>query len=139
VLIQTRSPDHPAITFAARHDVAGFLEHELADRREVGYPPYARLGLIRVDAMAEDVARSAAALIASHARASAEARARKVAVLGPAPAPIARLRGRYRFRVLLRATERGPLRAALIAAAEAREKIDRRARVIFDVDPVAML
>ncbi len=43
VLIQTRSKDHPAVNFAASHDVVGFLEHELADRKQVGYPPYSRL------------------------------------------------------------------------------------------------
>ncbi len=41
VIIQTRSPDHPAIACAARHDVAGFLDHELIDREELGYPPLA--------------------------------------------------------------------------------------------------
>ncbi len=47
VLIQTRTPEHPAIQFAARHDVRGFWARELVDRREVGYPPFSRLALIR--------------------------------------------------------------------------------------------
>lgn len=139
VLIQTRSPDHPSLRFAARHDVVGFLEHELRDRGEVGYPPFTRLGLFRVDAADERIAREAAALIASRARASGEVRARHVDVLGPAAAPIARLRGRYRFRVLLRGKERGPLRAAIAAAAAARGSFDNRVRVVIDIDPVAML
>jgi primosomal protein N' (replication factor Y) len=140
VLVQTRSPDHPAIVFAARHDVDGFLAHELRDRREVGYPPFARLALVRIDAVSEDVARGAAALVAAHAKTCDDAKLRRVDVLGPSAAPIARLRGRYRFRVLLRAAERRPLRAALAAAAAAvRDVVDRRARVVFDVDPVAML
>jgi len=60
-------------------------------------------------------------------------------VLGPSAAPLARLRGRYRFRVMLRAAERGPLRAALGGVREAMERVDRRVRVVIDVDPVAML
>ncbi len=139
VLIQTRSPDHPAVAFAAKHDVEGFLERELMDRLEVGYPPFTRLGLVRIDAADEDLARSTAARIARDVKASPEARMRKVVVLGPAAAPIARLRGRYRFRVLLRAEERGPLRVALSIAARHRDEADRRARVVIDVDPVAML
>jgi primosomal protein N' (replication factor Y) len=139
VLIQTRSPDHPAVAFAAKHDVEGFLERELMDRLEVGYPPFTRLGLVRVDAADEDLARSTAARIARDVKASPEVRMRRVVVLGPAAAPIARLRGRYRFRVLLRAEERGPLRAALSIAARHRDEADRRARVVIDVDPVAML
>ena len=139
VLIQTRQTEHPAIQFAAHHDVRGFWARELTDRLEVGYPPFSRLALIRVDALDEEVARSTGAKLAAHARTSKEALARRVEVLGPSVAPLARLRGRYRFRVMLRATERGPLRAVLAGLREVIERVDRRIRVVVDVDPVAML
>ncbi|WP_437315170.1 replication restart helicase PriA [Sorangium sp. So ce385] len=140
VLIQTRNPEHPAIAFAAAHDVPGFLEREIRDREEVGYPPATRLALIRIDAVDEGVGRGAAAKLAAHARTCPDGLARRVEVLGPSAAPIARLRGRYRFRVLLRARERGPLRGTLAALTGLmRDGIDRNARVIIDVDPVAML
>jgi primosomal protein N' (replication factor Y) len=86
------------------HDVDGFLARELADRKE-GYPPAARLVLVRLDAMD----------------------------------PLARLRGRYRYRVLLRAEDRGPLRAVLAAIEAEIELLDRRVRAVIDVDPVSML
>jgi primosomal protein N' (replication factor Y) len=139
VLIQTRTPEHPAIQLAARHDVRGFWARELADRREVGYPPYVRLALLRVDALDEEVAREAAAKLSALVRTSKEALARRVEVLGPSAAPIARLRGRFRFRVMLRAADRGPLRAALAAIREAMARLDRRVRAVVDVDPVTML
>ncbi|WP_438015676.1 primosomal protein N' [Sorangium sp. So ce315] len=140
VLIQTRNPEHPAIAFAAAHDVPGFLAREIRDREEVGYPPATRLALLRIDAVDEGVGRGAAAKLAAHARTCPEGLARRVEVLGPSAAPIARLRGRYRFRVLLRARERGPLRGTLASLAGlVRDGLDRNARVIIDVDPVAML
>ncbi|WP_437587768.1 replication restart helicase PriA [Sorangium sp. So ce1000] len=140
VLIQTRNPEHPAIAFAAAHDVPGFLEREIRDREEVGYPPATRLALLRIDAVDEGVGRGAAAKLAAHVRTCPEGLARRVEVLGPSAAPIARLRGRYRFRVLLRARDRGPLRGALAALTGLiRDGLDRNARVIIDVDPVAML
>ena len=139
VLIQTRTPEHPAIQLAAQHDVRGFWERELLDRHEVNYPPFSRLALLRVDAADEDLGRAAAGKLAAHAKASPDGLARRVEVLGPSAAPIARLRGRYRFRVLLRAKERGPLRAVLAAVRGAMEKLDRRTRAVIDVDPVAML
>jgi len=139
VLIQTRAPEHIAIQFAAQHDVRGFLDRELHDRREVSYPPFSRLALLRVDAADEALARGTAARLAACAKASLDGLSRRVDVLGPAAAPIARLRGRFRFRVLLRARERGPLRAVLSAVAAAREGVDRRVRVAIDVDPVSML
>lgn len=139
VLIQTRSPEHAALRFASKHDVNGFIEQELRDRREVGYPPFTRLGLIRIDAIDEEVARRVASHVAAQVRASAGARAGQVDVLGPAAAPIARLRGRFRFRVLVRAIERGPLRQALGIAALIRDQSKENTRIVIDVDPVTML
>lgn len=139
VLIQTRSPEHNALRFASKHDVIGFIDRELLDRREVGYPPFTRLGLVRIDAIDEEVARQAAGQVAAHIRACAAARGGQVDVLGPAAAPIARLRGRFRFRVLVRALERGPLRQALAVACQVRDGARNNVRIVIDVDPVTML
>ena len=139
VLIQTRTPKHPAIRFAALHDVSGFLDQELADREEAHYPPAARLALIRVDAIDEKVALHVSQRIADHARTTEQVRERTVEIMGPAPAPLARLRGRYRYRVLLRAAERPPLRQVLHVLAREIPHLDRRARTVIDVDPVSML
>jgi len=134
VLIQTRKPEHPAVVCAARHDVAGFVEHELETRRELGYPPFSRLALVRCDAIVEAVARTTAERVCALARSKASA---EVRVLGPSPAPIARLRNRYRFHVMVRAPDRAALRPSLLAIARA--AFDRRARVAIDVDPLSMV
>jgi primosomal protein N' (replication factor Y) len=134
VLIQTRKPQHPAIVCAAQHDVAGFVERELEMRRELEYPPFSRLVLVRVDAVDEALARDVAQIAVDLARRAAGA---EVTVLGPAPAPIARLRNRYRFHVMIRAAERSEMRQSLLAIA--RRTFDRKVRVAIDVDPVNML
>ncbi len=139
VLIQTRTPEHPAVVFASRHDVDGFLRAELADRRDTSYPPIARLALLRIEAVDEKVAEQAARALAEAARATPAATRRAVEVMGPAPAPIPRLRGRFRFRVMLRSADRAPLRAALRAVDAAMVDLDRKVRAVIDVDPVAML
>jgi primosomal protein N' (replication factor Y) len=139
VLIQTRNPEHPAIVFAARHDVRGFVERELGDRKELGYPPFARLALLRLDDTDERRGEQAARAIAEAARQASAAQGGLVKVLGPAPAPLARLRGRYRFQVLLRASERKPLRQTLLALSTVRERISARVRVAIDIDPVQMM
>ncbi len=136
VLVQTYNPEHPAITFALRHDVPGFIEQELANRRELGYPPYARVALIRIDAVDENEARDAAQRVAEAARAAS---APSVAVLGPAPAPLARLRNRFRFRVMLRSADRAALRRVLVAADKARAGLPRDVRCILDIDPMQLL
>jgi primosomal protein N' (replication factor Y) len=139
VLIQTRNPEHAAIVIAARHDVEAFLKSELKDRSEVHYPPFARLALLRIDAVDALVAQRAAGDLARACMASGPARAGKLDVLGPAPAPLARLRARYRFRVLLRASERAALRACLAAVEPHLRDVDRRVRAVIDVDPVSMM
>jgi primosomal protein N' (replication factor Y) len=134
VLIQTWQPEHPAVALAVSHDVAGFVERELRDRKELDYPPWSRIALVRIDAVAEPRARSEAERLARTARAAASP---KVQILGPAPAPLPRLRNRYRFRFLVRSRDRAELRAALLAVARA--PTDRAVRVAIDVDPVNML
>ena len=43
VIIQTYSPEHYAVTFAARQDYEGFYETEIKLRQYMGYPPYSDL------------------------------------------------------------------------------------------------
>jgi primosomal protein N' (replication factor Y) len=139
VVVQTWDPEHPAVALAARHDVDTFLARELADRRELGYPPLTRAALVRVDALDEAEARGGCARLAQVALATEPVRRGVVLVQGPAPAPIARVRSRWRFRVMLRASERPPLRTVLAAIEEARSSLTRGVRSSIDVDPVQLL
>ncbi len=134
VMVQTRNPSHPAIAKAVTHDVAGFVDKELEDRKELRYPPFSRIALVRVDAVEEAVAKLEAGRLADIGRRAAS---RGTDIVGPAPAPIERLRGRYRYRFMVRAAERAALRKVLIAIGAAAP--DRRARVAIDVDPSSML
>ena len=43
VIIQTKHPDAPPIQYAKRDDMQSFLEEELANRTEYGYPPAIRI------------------------------------------------------------------------------------------------
>jgi primosomal protein N' (replication factor Y) len=139
VIVQTWDPEHPAVALAARHDVDGFLERELRDRHELGYPPHARSALVRVDALVESEARAACGRLADAALACEAGRSGRVLVQGPAPAPIARVRNRWRFRVMLRAADRPRLREALAAVDAARASLPRGVRSSIDVDPVQLL
>lgn len=138
VVVQTLQPDHPSLQAAAAHDFARFAAAELAARQELGYPPFARLVLLRFEAIdaarAEAVAREAARLL----RGAGDDR---IGVLGPAVAPLQRLRQRYRFQILVRARTSARLRRTVAAVlpevrAAARAK---DVRVIVDVDPYSML
>jgi primosomal protein N' (replication factor Y) len=141
VLVQTFDPDHHAIRLAVHHDVNGFFDRELRDRKELSYPPYSRMVLARVDAVDEKEAQAAAAVLARAARASARGNedAAPLDVRGPSPAPIAKVRNRFRFRVMLRSASRERLRQGTLAIAAAIASVPRTVRVAIDVDPVGAL
>lgn len=139
VLVQTRLPDHPVLRFALRHDVAGFVEHELDNRRDAHYPPFARLVLVRLDSPDEARVKLEAERLAAVARRTPPVQRGEVDVLGPSPAPLERIRGRFRHRVLLRASDRPPLRLVARAVLDAIPASDRMVRASIDVDPVHML
>ena len=95
--------------------------------------------MIRVDGPDEGRARAAAQQIADAASRTRAVSSLEVEVRGPRPAPLSRLQGRYRFQVLLRAKERRPLRASLLALLPMRDKLGAGNRMVIDVDPVKMM
>jgi primosomal protein N' (replication factor Y) (superfamily II helicase) len=135
VLIQTFAPHHYSIRAARDQDYARFIRREMELRRELMYPPFARLALVRIEgnepAQVSDGAAKIATLLA-HA-----ATPESLRVLGPAPAPIERIKQRYRWQVLLKARERHELRAALAEVASYRG--GEGVRVSIDIDPLNML
>ncbi len=139
VVVQTCTPEHPAIAATVLQDPHLFLEHELAQRREAGYPPYTRLAaLLFTGAREAEVERVGTAVAESLA---ADPAAAGVTVLGPAPQALARLRGRYRWHVLLKAGSAVRVRAAARRALELAEGAGhpRTVRVSVDVDPAEVL
>ncbi|MGH7609520.1 MAG: replication restart helicase PriA, partial [Candidatus Dormibacteria bacterium] len=102
VLLQTYSPQHPAVQFASGHDYQGFATLELEARRQLRFPPFSRLVVLTHSAAREGEARAQAAAEAERLRA---ALAREpVEILGPSPAFIPRLRSQYRWQLTLRAS-----------------------------------
>ncbi len=100
VIIQTHQPAHYAIECARTHDYDGFFNQELLLRRELGYPPFARLVNIRLSGRSDGRVQQAARTIATFLRQCLAGD--DVELLGPAPAPLAKLRDRYRWQMLLR-------------------------------------
>ncbi|MFN3706108.1 MAG: primosomal protein N', partial [Thermoflexales bacterium] len=80
VIVQTYNPQHPAITFAARHDVHGFIEAELAQRRLLRLPPFTRL--VRLECAHEE--ESQARRLCEQAAAQLRRLLPSDAVIGPA-------------------------------------------------------
>ena len=137
VVVQTSSPDHPAIRAAAAHDYEAFVRSELPIREALIYPPYGNVVRIVVRGR-DDAATSAwAGHIAERLRTEA-ADTVGLRVLGPAPAPIARLRDRFRWHVQIHGPDDTTLRDIVRRATTGLKTPDDVAWII-DVDPIEML
>ncbi len=129
VIVQTFQPDATPFAFAARHDVAGYLAHELARREELAYPPFSHLvGLVVSGPDPGDVRRALLEL-----RGALELPS--VRLLGPAP--LLRLRGRHRAQLLAKtdAPRAFASRAAAVLAAAAPAMRRDGLSAVVDVDP----
>ena len=146
VIIQTYAPHHYSIRAAREQDYARFIRRELELRRELSYPPFAKLAMVRIEGE-DPEAVSRVATSAAHALARAADAYRRTAspdiirVLGPAPAPIERIKKRYRWQVMVKSENLTALRTALSAM---QTTLARRAReadvhLSIDIDPVRML
>ena len=137
VLIQTRNPDHHCWGFIRENDYKGFYAQEIERRRRFAYPPFIKLGLLRVsypldwkegsdrlDQLREVIRDQSSRL--------------GLRVLGPAPAPLQILRGRLRFQCLIKA-DNWPAIRQLFAAVDHHFGRDRHLRFTYDLDPVNML
>jgi len=101
VIVQTYEPNHYAIQSAVKQDYREFFNKEIEFRRELNYPPFSNLGLVRISTKDRRFARRAAKIIARHIGKEAEGRD-DVEILGPSPCPISRLRERYRWQMLIK-------------------------------------
>jgi primosomal protein N' (replication factor Y) len=100
VVIQTFDTNHYIFKFLLTHDYIKFYEREIETRKNLNYPPYSRLCLIRFIGETEDRVFSCGQEIAKYLRQAA--REKKFTVLGPAPSPLARINNRYRYQILVK-------------------------------------
>lgn len=121
-IIQSYTPEHPAIALAAAHDYAAFYELEMQARRQGMFPPFALF--VRLLFTGEDET-----ALLKRAEACAEALrpllrgaieqaggdARELLMLYASPAPVARRQGLFRFQVLVKLARTKSVQAALDA------------------------
>lgn len=136
VFIQTYSPHHYAIQFAAKHDYSGFYREEIERRKSLAYPPFTRLVNVIFRGKQEQKVRDQACELRKMLERVGNAK--DVELIGPAPLPLYRLRGHFRWHLMLRAADLNPMQKAL---RDALEETKRKAGVYLavDVDPITIL
>ena len=129
VVLQTFSPEHYVIQAAAKHDVNGFYQQEISQRKRLGYPPFSRLARLEFRHRDPIVADKEARTLADRIQKGLVTENwKQVTVIGPAPCFFSKLNGEYRWQIILRSPD---------PVSILREKLSTGWRV--EVDPVSLL
>ena len=137
VYVQTSDPGHPVIQFVEQHDYPGFYRHELADRRQFGYPPFVRLIHIYLKHKDDAVLGEVAVRYANLLRQTFGNR-----VLGPERPLVARVQTFYIRQIVLKMELQASMpkvKQILRNIYEQMLAIDSRTKTVrlyYDVDPV---
>jgi primosomal protein N' (replication factor Y) len=136
VIVQTLSPEHYAIRFAAQQDYEQFYRKEIEFRKWLRYPPFAAFANIIV----RDTDKEEALRMATQLGYVLTPPPEGVRVMGPAEAPVPRLKSEYRYQILLKAVKRSVLRhwVKQLRAVADKEKW-RATALMIDVDPVSLM
>jgi primosomal protein N' (replication factor Y) len=129
VILQTFMPENPVIQMAARHDYAAFYRWEIANRRQLGYPPFGQLLRLEYRHSEAAEAEKAAHLLALRIKEwIAVERHAATSLIGPVPCFFARINGMARWQIIVR----GPDPVAIL-----RGRVPTGWRV--EVQPVSLL
>ncbi|MBI9085562.1 MAG: primosomal protein N' [Desulfobacterales bacterium] len=141
VILQTYNPSHFSIQSATDQDFPGFYQKEVAYRRELGYPPFSRLVLLRISGKDAARTRDHAQALGSCCLRLATGQGGHTTVLGPIEAALSRVAGRYRWQVLLKSDGTRPVHRFLREVMTAHSALFTHSavRVAVDVDPFVFM
>jgi len=134
VIIQTFNPFEPSIVATKSGNMDEYANIELARRKNLFYPPFSRVILIR--SRSEDEKRAERVLSTFR---DALVGLRRSEVLGPVKSPIEKIKKEFRYQLLIKTTEMNSVRKILKNLIPDVYKLHHNVRVSIDVDPLNML
>ncbi len=140
VILQTLQPRHYSILHATRHDYQGFFRQELAIRRELGFPPFSYLVLIRGQALDEDRVRKVLVSIKGILQNVIKTHdwSKNIMVMGPVPSAVVRIKKMYRWQLLLKSNHR-PRLHQLVTEWRGSSPSSRKVSITVDIDPISFV
>ncbi len=138
VILQTFDPEHEAIRLAASHAYEDFFERDSIVRRELLYPPFGHLVLVRIEGNVEKRVEAKALRIGRAAR-ILKGESKDVMILGPAPSPRRKAEGRFRWQVLFKCAQRDPVRKLVKGLMAEGHFKGHGLKIIVDVDPIDLM
>ena len=135
VLLQTHHPEHPMLNTLLAGGYPAVAALELAQREAAGFPPYAHIALLRVEALQENDVNT---FLREAHQACQQISQNQIELSAPMPAPMARRAGKMRGQLLLSAAQRPILQKVLQSWVQGLYELKsaRKVRWSLDVDPV---
>lgn len=97
-IIQTFNPEHYSITCAANHDYKLFYNEEMKIRKQLNYPPYCFITLIKISAADFSIGMQEAKKVSDYLR----SKLNNTKILGPSIANVLRVNNKYNFQIILK-------------------------------------
>jgi primosomal protein N' (replication factor Y) (superfamily II helicase) len=135
VLIQTDYPDHAQLTLLLSGGYEAFATGAMAEREQSGWPPFARIALLRAEATTAGAPMKFLQAALALAR---QQPVRGVKLLGPAPAQMELRAGRHRAQLLLHALTHSPLQKFMSTWLPQIEALPEAKRVRWSIDVDAL-
>jgi primosomal protein N' (replication factor Y) len=134
VIIQTFNPFEPSILAVKSGNIDEYINIELKRRKNLFYPPFSKIILIRTRSFDEKrgielLNKIKESLI----------KLKRSEILGPTSSPIARIKNEYRFQLMIKTSEFNNVRNILKNLLPDIYKKHHNVRVSVDVDPINML
>lgn len=137
-IIQTYNPQDVYIQNAAALNTHKFYNIALAQRQELNYPPFSRIGRILFTGPRKDLVNHLAVKTSDRLRQDSEYK-----VLGPSPAPLERIQNNWRTHLIIKTKDRMSTSLHPFIHRQIGHAIFERkwkgVRIQIDIDPVSML
>ncbi len=140
VYIQTFSPEEPVIQMAAKLELRAFYNLELFQRRELNYPPFSRLFLIRVSGKNAREVEAASFRLQRRLLKNMPA----CNCVGPAPAAIEKVKEITRWQILIKADRKQDLNGNKTASilqhvVKNFKQEEKYLKILINRDPVSLM
>jgi len=143
VVVQTMDPTHIIFKFLNTHDYVAFFEKELENRKNLKYPPFSRLILLRLEGKEpEQLEAYGQAIVQFLWRANQK---KLFSVLGPAPSPIAKIQNIYRYQILIKQEKQKDASLSFVRHILKETFLKKKnikkwpVKLVIDVDPIEIL
>ena len=135
VVLQTYDPENEIIAFAKNQDYETFAQRELAQRKELLYPPFGEILKLTVidknEKRAWELGDEVALFLRDRYRLENWERTE---IMGPFPAGVAKVRDLYRINIVVKSQAMGKVKACLAGSRYRTVK-----NIYFDVDPITAI